>query len=1035
MFCDLVGSTQLSEKLDPEDFRQILHVYQDTCVYAVNQYEGHLAQYLGDGVLIYFGYPGAHEDDSQRAIRCGMEILSELERLNDLQSQFHGKNLAVRIGIHTGLVVVGEISRDKKHGQLALGNTPNIAARLQSMADPNTIIISDVTYRLVKKYFKCKPLGAYALKGISHKMDIFKVVQEIEVSYSFKKQVIKGMTPFVGRENEIQNLLAAWENVKMKNGAVALIVGEPGIGKTRLLRVFEERIKEEPHHWLVCRCISYYKNSAFYPIINLINSQLKFGKNEPNEAKLRKLEEALSLYDFDINETLPIIASLLSIPISQPEQTLHLTPQKQKEKTIQVLLNWLIMSAKRNPLLFVIEDVQWADSSTLEHLTLLMDKIDKAPILIILTSNPRFNPPVNEKSRLTEIFLNRLTKEQIEHMVKEVTGGKNMPSEVIDLLLQKTDGVPLFVEELIKMLVDSNFLIEKENRYEIKETLLRPAIPDTLQDTLMARLDQLGAVKEVVQLAAVVGREFSYELISSVCSLDKPTLKKELNSLVEADILEVKEDLKDKKYIFRQVLIQDAAYNSILKSKRQDLHKKIAGILEKQFKAFVESHPQILAYHYTRAKIFNKAIDFHLNSGKLLVQQSAHRDAISQLRKGLQLLEHIDEEKTRNKLELDLQITLGIPLLATKGYGAEEVGKVYERARDLSQKVGDIPQLFPALVGQYRFYLLRGDLSKAFDISELLLSWAQTSQNSNLLLEATRSVGVTLFHMGEVTTGLEQLEKGIKYYDPVQHSTHAHIYGTDPAVSCFSYGALAKCLLGYEKQALNYGKKALKQTQKLRHPFSRVFALNHHCWLHQFYRNTELVDKFTNELVTIAGDYGFPFWEITGLFFKGWVLSQSIKKNSGIKQMEHNIKAFQGIGVGSVLPYFMTAMAEVCIENHQPEKSLNWLQEADAISQKNGEHFFDAEIFRVKGEAIFSLDQKNKKNAELLLWRAIETARRQKLKSLELRALMSLVRIGGRKEETMNLLRDTYNWFVEGQDTKDLKQAKNILQEPLYPPC
>jgi class 3 adenylate cyclase/Cdc6-like AAA superfamily ATPase len=679
MFCDLVGSTHLSEKLDPEDFRQLLHVYQDTCVYAVNKYEGHLAQYLGDGVLIYFGYPGAHEDDTQRAIRCGLEIVSELERLNELQTQFKGINLEVRIGIHTGLVVVGEISRDKKHGRLALGNTPNIAARLQALADPNSIIISAVTYRLVSKYFNCKPLGAYSLKGISDKIDIFKVVKENEVSYSFKSRTTIDMTPFVGRENEIQNLLVAWEDVKEGNGGVVLIVGEPGIGKTRLLRFFEERIKEEPHTWLVCHCISYYKNSAFYPIINLINSQLKIGKNETNEDKLKKLEEALSNYDFDLNETLSIIASLISIPISNPDHTLHLTPQKQKEKTIQILLDWLILSANRNPLLFVIEDVHWADSSTLEHLILLMEKINKAPILIILTSHPRFNPPVNEKSRLTDISLNRLTREQIEHMVKEVTGGKTMSSEVIDLLLIKTDGVPLFVEEIIKMLVESNFLIKKENQYEIKESLLKPAIPDTLQEILMARLDQLGAEKEVVQLAAVVGREFSYELIRSVTSIDEAILKKELNSLVKADILEIKDDSKHKIYIFRQVLIQDAAYNSILKSMRQDLHKKIASVMERQFKDFVEAHPQIVAYHYTRAKEFNRAIDFHLVSGRLLVQQSAHRDAIIQLQKGLKLVEHIHDEKVRNKLELDLQITIGIPLLATKGYGAEEIGKVYER--------------------------------------------------------------------------------------------------------------------------------------------------------------------------------------------------------------------------------------------------------------------------------------------------------------------------------------------------------------------
>ncbi len=1028
MFCDLVGSTQLSENLDPEDFRQILQVYQDTCVYAVNQYEGHLAQYLGDGVLIYFGYPGAHEDDSQRAIRCGLEILSELERLNELQTRYKGINLAVRIGIHTGLVVVGEMGRDKTYGRLALGNTPNIAARLQALADPNSIIISHVTYRLVRNFYNCQPLGACSLKGVSQKMDIFKVVQEIEVPYSFKTQVITGMTPFVGRENEVRKLLTTWENVKKGRGEIALIIGEPGIGKTRLLRVFEERIKDEPHTWLVCHCISYYKNSAFYPIINLINSQLKFGKRETIGEKLKKIEEALSIYDFDLNETVPIIASLLSIPISKPYRAISLTPQKQKEKTIQILLNWLIKTAHKSPLLFVIDDIHWADSSTLEHLTLLMEKIDQAQILIILTFHPRFRPPVNEKSRLTEIYLNRLARQQIEHMVQEVTGGKILPAEVIDLLLTKTDGVPLFVEELTKMLLESGYLIEEDKQYKLKRSLPKTAIPDTLQDTLMARLDQLGAVKEVVQFAAIIGREFSYDLIRAVISLDEDTLKKELNSLVEADILDLQDDPQHIRYIFKQALIQDAAYNSLLKSKRQEHHGRIAQILEKQFKDLVLAHPQIVAHHYTGAGYFDRAIEYHLKSGRLLVQQSAHREAIGQLRKGLKLLEHIDDEKKRNQLELDLQITLGIPLLATQGFGAEEVGKVYERARELSQNVGNIPQLFPALVGQYRFYLIRGDITKAFDIAELLLSWAQISHDSHLLLEANRSIGVILFHMGEVATGLEHLEKGIKQYNPAQHGNHAHLYGTDPAVTCLSYGALAQCFLGYAEKAMKYGKRAVQQARKIKHPFSQVYALNHHAWLHQFFRETELVDKFATELLTVSQEYGFPFWQVTGLFFKGWVLAQGKKVKVGINQMQESIKAFQAAGAGSVLPYFMTAVAEVYLENAQPENALKWLEDAEARAQKNREHFFDAEIYRVKGEAIFVSGKKNKKNAESLLWRAIETARRQRLKILELRALTSLIRIGGRKKETIKLLSDTYNWFAEGLDTHDLKQANNLLR-------
>jgi len=1029
MFCDMVGSTSLSETLDPEDFRQILQVYQDTCGYVVKKYEGHLAQYLGDGVLVYFGYPGAHADDSQRAIRCGLEILSELQRINELQKRFKGVDLAVRIGIHTGLVVVGEMGRDKTYGRLALGNTPNIAARLQALAEPNSIIISHVTFTLVRNFFHCQPLGAYSLKGVSHKMDIFQVVQEIEVPYSFKSQVITGLTPFVGRENEVQKLLDTWVNVKKGQGEIALVIGEPGIGKTRLLRMFEEQIKDEPHSWLVCRCISYYKNSAFYPIINLINSQLNLGKETTNEKKLKKIEEALNTDGFDLSETLPIIASLLSIPFSKPYRPISLTPQKQKEKTIQILLTWLIKSAQRSPLLFVIEDVHFVDSSTLEHLTLLMKKIHQAPILILLTFHPRFHPPVNENSRLTEIHLNRLTRQQIEYMVQEVTGGKILPDEVIDLLLTKTDGVPLFVEELTKMLLESGYLIEEDKHYRLKRSLPKTAIPDTLQDTLMARLDQLGAVKEVVQMAAIIGREFSFDLIRAVIPMNENKLKKELNGLVEADILELHEDPKHVGYIFKQALIQDAAYNSLLKSKRQEHHRKIARIIEHEFEDIVNTHPQIIARHYTEAGYFDRAIEYQIKSGKLLVQQSAHRDAIEQLHKGLKLLEYLDDKKKQDQLELDLQITLGIPLIATKGYGAEEVGRVYERARELSQKVGDIPQLFPALVGQYRFYLLRGDINRALDLSELLLSWANTSRDSGFLLEANRSVGVTLFHMGEVATGLEHLDMGIEHYNPKLHGDHANIYGTDPAVTCYSYAALAQCLLGFSEKAMIYGKKAIQQTKKIEHPLSQVFALNHHAWLHQFLKEADLVDKYATELLIVSEEYGFPFWQVTGLFFKGWVLALRKKEKLGIKQMEESLKAFQAIGIRSVLPYFMTALAEVYLDNAQPEKALDWLEKAEVTAQKNSEHFFDAEIYRVKGEVTFAFDRQNKTDAESLLWRSIETARRQKLKILELRSLMSLIRIGGRKKETMQLLSDSYNWFVEGLDTRDLKEANKLLQQ------
>ena len=801
MFCDLVGSTELSEQLDPEDFRLILNVYQNTCVYAVHQYEGHVAQYLGDGVLIYFGYPEAHEDDSQRAIRCGLEILNELERLNALQKKYKHLNLEVRIGIHTGLVVVGDIGRDKSHGRLALGNTPNIAARLQTLADPNSVIISQATYRLVKNFFKCQALGSVSLKGVSHKMEVFKVLQEIAAPMNYQFQDADETTPFVGRENEVSKLVNIWQEVKKGSGKIALIIGEPGIGKTRLLRVFEDRIKDEPHTWLLAHCISYYKNSAFYPIINMINSRLKFDKNETNTEKLKKLEQALAIVDFDLSETVPIMASLLSIPLIKPYRNPALTPQKLKEMTIQILLDWLIKSADNKSYLFVIEDLHWADSSTLEHLALLVDRIDKSQILIILTYHPRFHPDIEGKSRTLDIYLHRLSRNQIEHMVREATGGKDLPDEVIDLVLTKTDGVPLFVEELTKMLIESEYLIEDDEKYLLKGSLPTKAIPDTLQDTLMARLDQLGAVKEVVQLAAIIGREFPYELLRIVISLDDEVLQRELANLVRADILDVQDGEQQNRYIFKQALIQDAAYNSVLKTTREEYHRKIARIIEKQFKDLVNSHPQIVAYHYTEAGHYERAIEYHLQAGRNLVQHSAHHDAIGQLKMGLKLLKHIDQEMKRNRMELDIQTCLGFPLLAVKGYGDKEVGRVYERARELCQTVGDVPQSFPALVGQYRFYLLRGDIARALEISEFLLSWAQTSSKSDLLLEANRAIGVTLFHIGEVSIGLQHLEEGIARYDRDDHADHKELYVTDPLVTCLSYAALAQCLLGFRKKS------------------------------------------------------------------------------------------------------------------------------------------------------------------------------------------------------------------------------------------
>lgn len=1027
LFCDLVGSTQLSEELDPEDFRQILRVYQDTCGYVVNKYSGHLAQYLGDGVLVYFGYPGAHADDSQRAVRCAIEIVSEMKNLVNFRQNQQDINLSVRIGIHTGLVVVGDTGGGKNHGHLALGNTPNIAARLQALAEPDTIMISPATYRLVRDYFECELMGAFSLKGVSHKLDIYRVERERKYPVSFKSDPQSELTPFVGRDNEVQKLVASWKNVRNKQGEVVLITGEPGIGKTRFLRVFEEQVKNDPHTWLVCRCISYYQNSAFYPIIKLIRNQLSFRSGDAVDQNLLSLEKALSDSGFDLNETIPVLSSILSLPIAGRYRSLDLTPQKIKERTIEILIEWLIRSAKQQPLLFVLEDLHWADHSTLEHLTQLMDKIDQQPIMIIITCHPRFTPPISPDSRLTRIELDRLTREDLAKMVTEIAGGKLLPSEVLDMLLTKTDGVPLFVEELTKMLLESRWLKETEKEYQLKSHLPDKVIPDTLQDALMARLDQLGAVKEVVQLAAIIGRDFSFDLMQELCSLPSGQLKKELKSLVDAEILNIQETAGETRYVFRQVMIQDAAYNSLLKTTRQKHHRKIAHIMENKFKDIATAHPQVLAYHYAKAEMYQRAIEYHLAAGRFLIGQSAHREAIGQLRKGLSLVEHISDARKKIQLELDLQILLGVPLIATRGYGAPEVGEVYERATTLSREVGDIPHLFPALVGQYRFYLLRGDIRKAFDISELLLSWSVTGKKVPLMIEANRAIGVALFHTGEVAVGLEHLEKSIQLYDPKKHGNHALIYGSDPEITCLSYGALAKCLLGQVNQAREFASLAIQKAKQMKHPFSLVLALNHSAWMCQFLGDTTATITHADELLSVSRKLGFPFWESAGTFFRGW--AQAITENStaGIDEMVRGTNAFLATGAGSVLPYFLTVIAETYLRFDQPDNARKWLDDAESSARKNDEHFFDADIYRVKAAIIRKSGKKSDAEAESMVWRSLETARRQKLRILELRALISLWDLKPRHKEIMKQLTDVFGGFTNEYDFEDLKKAKRIL--------
>jgi class 3 adenylate cyclase len=582
LFCDLVDSTVLASQLDPEDLRQVIQVYQDTCAKVIARFEGHIAQYLGDGLLVYFGYPRAHEDDAQRAGRAGLGILEAMGSLNGRLEQDKGMRLAVRVGIHTGSVVVGQMGGGGRHEHLALGETPNLAARLQGIAAPNTLVISAATFQLLGGFFACQPLGTPLLKGLAQPLAVYRVLYESMARSRLEAVGSAGLTPLVGRGQEIGLLQERWAQVKEGIGQVVLLSGEAGIGKSRLVQVLKEQVAAEPQAWLTpCQCSPYHQHSALYPWIDLLERVvLRFEREESPSQKLSKLEGFLVQYGLPLAEVVPLFATLLSLPLTADYAPLHLAPEQQKQQILQALLTILLRIAAQQPMLFVIEDLHWVDPTTLELLSLLVDQGPTARILALCTFRPDFTPPWTGRAHLTQVTVNRLPRPQAMEVIRQVAYGKILPPEVVEQIVAKTDGVPLFVEELTKMVLESSLLQERDDRYELTGPLPPLAIPATLHDSLMARLDRLTTVKALAQLAAALGREFPYALLQAVAPWDEQTIQRGLHQLVEAEFLYQRGLPPQATYLFKHALIQDAAYQSLLKSTRQQYHQRIAQVLE-----------------------------------------------------------------------------------------------------------------------------------------------------------------------------------------------------------------------------------------------------------------------------------------------------------------------------------------------------------------------------------------------------------------------------------------------------------------------
>jgi class 3 adenylate cyclase/predicted ATPase len=1033
MFCDLVDSTKLSSQLDPEDYREVVRAYQKVCSEVITRFDGHLAQLLGDGLLVYFGYPQAHEDDAQRAVRTGLGILAAMGDFNTRLKREKALQLALRIGIHTGLVVVGEMGGAGRQEQLALGEVPNIAARIEGLAEANTIAISEASYRLVQGYFDCQDLGAQTLRGVAEPLHVYRVLQASGASGRLDVAVTRGLTPLVGRESEVTLLLERWEQAKAGQGQVVLLTGDAGIGKSRLVQVLKDHVTNEPHVRWECRSAEYSQNTALFPLVELFQRIFQFETGDTPDEKFGKLEQMLSQYRLPLEESVQLFAPLLSLPISEDTyRPLQLSPQRQRQKALETIVAILQELADHQPVLFILEDLHWTDPTTLELLNLVIEQTPTASVLTVLTCRPHFQPAWHHRSYLTEITVNRLPHAQVEQIVNRLTDRKTLPQEVLQQIIAKTDGVPLFVEEMTKAILESGSLKEVNNHYELTGSLATFAIPATLQDSLMARLDRLMTGKVIAQLGATIGRQFSYVLLQAVSQLDASTLQRELGRLVEAELLYQRGLPPQASYLFKHALIQDAAYQSLLKSTRQQYHQRIAHVLEAQFPETAEAQPELLAHHCTEAGLIAQAVGYWQKAGQSAVQRSAHVEAISHLTKGLELLPTLPESSERTQREVDMHITLAASLNATKGYAAPEVEQTYSRARQLCEHLDDLHQRFRVLQGLQGHYTVRAELQIAHALGEQLLDLAQQTQDSAMLMAAHAALGMTLFSLGAVAAAHTHFAQGIALYDSQQHRAHRRMLWHGAVVTCHSLAARALWSLGYPDQALERNHEAVTLAQQMAYPFSLSFALSLAAIFHQFHREVRAVQDRVEAVMSLAQEQGFSYWVAVGSLMHGWALAHQGQAQAGIERINQGLRAYCATGAELLRSYFLALLAEAYGIMGQSEAGLTALTEALTHADTTGERWYEAELYRLKGELLLQQNSDNQADAETCFAQAMTIAQNQQAKSFELRTATSLARLWqqqGKRQEAHDLLAPVYGWFTEGFDTADLIEAKALLDE------
>jgi class 3 adenylate cyclase/predicted ATPase len=1028
MICDLVGSTALSARLDPEDMRAVIDAYHAACARITRSYDGFLAEFRGDGILAYFGYPVAHEDDAERTVRAALDIIAAVARLETLAAE----PLAVRIGIATGVVVIGDLSREgglREHA--VVGDTPNLAARLQALAAPGTVVVAASTRRLLGDLFHLRDLGRHELKGIAEPVAAWAVEGVSDSESRFEAVRAAALTDLIGREDEIDFLMERQRLAWKGEGQVVLISGEPGIGKSRLAAALAEHIASEPHTRLRYQCSPYHTNSALHPFITQLERAAGFKADDTSEQRLDKLEALLAMGASRIEGVAPLFASLLSIPFGERYPPLVLSPTQQRRRTLAALLDQFEGLARRQSILLVFEDAQWADATSLELLDLTVERVRQLPVLALFTSRPEFEPPWVDLPNVGTLTLGRLQGNDVESMVARVTGGRVLPVEVMKQIVAKTDGNPLFVEELTKTVLEAGILVEDAEGYRLDGPLPPLAIPATLQDSLMSRLDRLAPVREIGQIGAAIGRDFSYSLLRAVTGRDEIALTHALAQLEQAELVFRRGEPPEAVYSFKHALVRDAAYESLLKSRRQQLHGQIARALEERFADIVASQPEIAAHHFTEAGLVERAVDYWLKAGQHAARRSANAEALNHLARGLELLPNIADRNLRNKSELLLQTSLGHSLRATKGWSVESVKRAYTRALQLCKESGFDEHTLPAVFGLWTWNFLRAALGEAQALAENLVNTAENADDPVFKVLAYEALGFTSFARGNFPAAHAALERSISMCEDGKAAAYLDLSAQDPRVHVRLYDGMALWLLGYPDQALRVCAEARRYADDSRHPFSEAMARTISLRVHQLRGEAAVVAREVTAAIELCKEHGFVHYLAMAMILGGWASAQQGEFDKGIAEIREGLEKERATDALLLESYTLGLLADASIKSQHYGQALDFLNQAQSrLDEESSERFYAAEIYRLLGEA-YARSHRDLDQAERYMRKGLQVAREQKAKSLELKVCMSMYDLYELRHDAgkyRSQLGEIYGFFSEGFDTMDLVRARARLK-------